>query len=70
MAGASRIVAWRGAAFAAIVCVVCGVAPTIGQTTAAAAPPVLRDLAGIQELQSLFDEEVDKTRVVLLLSPT
>lgn len=67
---ASRIVAWRGAAFAAIVCVVSSVAPTIGQTTAAAAPPVLRDLAGSHELQSLFDQEADKTRVVLLLSPT
>lgn len=32
--------------------------------------PVLRDLAGISELRSLFDRESGKIRIVMLLSPT
>ncbi len=32
--------------------------------------PVLRDLAGISELRSLFDRESSKIRIVMLLSPT
>jgi|SoiMethySBSTD1v2_1073268.scaffolds.fasta_scaffold09570_9 hypothetical protein len=32
--------------------------------------PVLRDLAGIADLQARFDQERDKVRIVLLLSPT
>jgi hypothetical protein len=44
--------------------------PAFAQTANATAPPVLKELAGIPELQSLFDRDSDKTRFVLLLSPT
>jgi hypothetical protein len=40
------------------------------QPAKAAASPVLRDLAGIADLQARFDQERDKVRIVLLLSPT
>jgi hypothetical protein len=40
------------------------------QTANATAPPVLKELAGIPELQAHFDRDSDKTRIVLLLSPT
>jgi hypothetical protein len=40
------------------------------QTAKAPAAMMLRDLAGIEELESRFDRESDKVRVVLLLSPT
>jgi hypothetical protein len=42
----------------------------LAQTAKAPAATVLRDLSGIEELQSRFDRESDKVRVVLLLSPT
>ena len=32
--------------------------------------PVLRDLAGLSDLRSQFEIDVDKIRIVLLLSPT
>jgi hypothetical protein len=32
--------------------------------------PVLRDLAGLNDLRSQFEIDVDKIRLVLLLSPT
>ena len=34
------------------------------------AGPVLQDLAGLGELRSQFEADVDKIRIVLLLSPT
>jgi len=34
------------------------------------AAPVLHDLAGLGELRSQFEIDVDKVRIVLLLSPT
>jgi len=34
------------------------------------AAPVLHDLAGLGELRSQFEIDVDKIRIVLLLSPT
>jgi hypothetical protein len=40
------------------------------QTSTAPTETILRDFAGIEELQSRFDRESDKVRVVLLLSPT
>jgi len=33
-------------------------------------PPVLHDLRGITELKTVFDQDTDKIRLVLLLSPT
>jgi hypothetical protein len=48
----------------------CSVAGAVAQQSSAPAPPVLRDLGGISELESLFDRDSDKTRIVLLLSPT
>jgi hypothetical protein len=35
-----------------------------------AAAPVLRDIAGTGDLQTIFEQERDKARIVLLLSPT
>jgi hypothetical protein len=40
------------------------------QPAKAPASPVLRDLARIADLRTLFDQERDRIRVVLLLSPT
>jgi hypothetical protein len=40
------------------------------QASTASAPAVLHDLAGMPDLQALFDRESDKIRIVLLLSPT
>jgi hypothetical protein len=37
---------------------------------ASTTPPVLHDLAAVSELQSSFDAAREKTRIVLLLSPT
>jgi hypothetical protein len=39
-------------------------------TTAADAAPALHDLRGLDELRTLFDRDRDKSRIVLLLSPT
>jgi hypothetical protein len=36
----------------------------------ATAPSTLRDLKGVDELRSLFNNDVGKVRLVLLLSPT
>jgi len=38
--------------------------------SAVANDPVLRDLAGLNELRSQFETDLDKIRIVLLLSPT
>jgi len=44
---------------------------TQAQTTVAtAAPTTLRDLGGVAELSALFDNDLDKIRILLLLSPT
>jgi hypothetical protein len=40
------------------------------QSGVSTAAPVLRDLAGLGELRSQFEIDVDKVRIVLLLSPT
>jgi hypothetical protein len=40
------------------------------QPGVASAAPVLQDLRGLGELRSLFEADVDKIRIVLLLSPT
>jgi hypothetical protein len=48
-----------------------GLIPRVAaQTSTAPTETILRDIAGIEELQSRFDRESDKVRVVLLLSPT
>jgi hypothetical protein len=44
--------------------------PSLAQSGASDAPPVLHDLAGLGELRSQFESDVDKVRIVLLLSPT
>jgi hypothetical protein len=40
------------------------------QRQAVASTPDLRDLNGLTGLQSLFDREVNRVRVIMLLSPT
>ena len=48
-----------------------GVVPrAVAQTSTVPARTILQDFAGIEELQSRFDRESDKVRIVLLLSPT
>ena len=48
------------------------VSPRLDMTAQSAATPssTLRDLASIDQLQTAFDADREKTRVVLLLSPT
>ena len=41
-----------------------------GPASLAAAAPKLTDLKGVDELRSLFNNDVGKVRLVLLLSPT
>ena len=65
-----RIVIRCGLSLAAALWLAWSVPSAVGRTANAASPPVLKDLAGISELQSLFDRDSDKTRIVLLLSPT
>jgi hypothetical protein len=58
---------------AAIVVAACLAWPSpqpLGQAPATAPSLVLRDLTGVGELQSQFDRDRDKIRIVLLLSPT
>ena len=59
---------------AAIVVAACLAWPSpqpLAQAPATTAPSlVLRDLNGVNGLQSLFDRDRDKIRIVLLLSPT
>jgi hypothetical protein len=40
------------------------------QSGVPSAAPVLQDLAGLGELRSQFENDSDKVRIVLLLSPT
>jgi len=40
------------------------------QPAVASAAPVLQDLRGLVELRSVFESDVDKIRIILLLSPT
>lgn len=40
------------------------------QAPVASAAPALQDLRGVDQLRSLFDNDRDKIRIVLLLSPT
>jgi hypothetical protein len=65
-----RRIGRRLIAFAAVVWLTSPTPRTAAQTPTATAPTVLRDLTAIAELQSLFDRESDRTRIVLLLSPT
>ena len=65
-----RIVIRCVLSLAAALWLVSSVPSAVARTANATAPPVLKDLAGISELQSLFDRDSDKTRIVLLLSPT
>jgi hypothetical protein len=65
-----RLIERRVVAFAVAACLTGLAQRPAGQTSTATAPPVLRDLTAISELQSLFDSESDRTRIVLLLSPT
>ena len=64
-----RLIGHRLLAFAAVVWITCLSLRTAAQTPTTA-PAVLRDLTAIAELQSVFDRESDRTRIVLLLSPT
>ena len=45
-------------------------APLQGQSADQAPPPVLHDVHGVADLQAAFDQDRDKIRLVLLLSPT
>jgi len=45
-------------------------ADATAQAAGGVSPPVLRDLTSVAELQSSFDADRDKIRIVLLLSPT
>jgi len=65
-----RIVIRCGLSLAAALWLTWSVPSALAQTANATSPPVLKDLAGIPELQSLFDRDSDNTRIVLLLSPT
>jgi hypothetical protein len=65
-----RIVVRRSLSLAAILWLGCAVPTAVAQTSTAPALAVLKDLAGVSELQSVFDRDSDKTRIVLLLSPT
>ena len=65
-----RIVMRCGLSLAAAFWLAWSVPSAFAQTASATVPPVLKELAGIPELQSLFDRDSDKTRIVLLLSPT
>jgi hypothetical protein len=65
------IVACQVLAVGGAILLAAGVSPRVAaQTSTAQAGAILRDFAGIEELQSRFDRESDKVRVVLLLSPT
>jgi hypothetical protein len=67
----SRLVARHVLVVAGATLLAAGVIPrAAAQTAPAPAETILRDFAGIEELQSRFDRESDKVRVVLLLSPT
>jgi hypothetical protein len=49
----------------------CGYFPSTGASgPVAAAAPGLSDLKGIDELRTLFNNDMGKVRLVLLLSPT
>ncbi len=51
--------------------VLCGYLPLTGASApVATAAPRLSDLKGVDELRTLFNNDVGKVRLVLLLSPT
>jgi hypothetical protein len=66
----ARIAVSRVLSLAAVLWLAFPVPGAVAQRSRAAAPPVLRDLAGTAELRSIFERENDKIRIVLLLSPT
>jgi hypothetical protein len=66
----TRIIVFRWLSLTAVLWLACSVPGAVAQRSRAAAPPVLRDIAGTADLQSIFEHESDKTRIVLLLSPT
>jgi hypothetical protein len=66
----TRITGLRCLALAAVLWLIYPVHGAVAQRSRAAAPPVLRDLAGTGDLQTIFEQERDKTRILLLLSPT
>jgi hypothetical protein len=63
-----RLVVRYTLTFAAVLWLAGPIPRAVAQTSAA--PAVLHDLAGISDLQAVFDRESDRTRIVLLLSPT
>jgi hypothetical protein len=66
----ARIAVPRWLALAAVLWLAYPVPGAVAQRSRAAAPPVLKDIAGTGDLKSIFEQESDKTRIVLLLSPT
>ena len=62
----------RGATAAfGMLLLLCGSFPSTGAyAPVATAAPKLSDLKGIDELRTLFNNDVGKVRLVLLLSPT
>jgi hypothetical protein len=66
----SVVVAAASVAFVLTVALPCQISGEAQPPPKGTDVPVLRDLAGISELRSLFDRERGKIRIVLLLSPT
>lgn len=48
----------------------CQLSATGATRSQAPAAPALRDLSSIAQLQAAFDQDAEKVRVLLLLSPT
>jgi hypothetical protein len=54
----------------ALLTLVCARPRVLAQIQPDIKPPALHDLRGISELKTAFDQDTDKIRLVLLLSPT
>jgi len=59
----------RGRALS-IVCWLALAAPAVHGQVADLAPPFLHDVQGVHDIQAAFNDDSDKIRLVLLLSPT